>query len=189
MRERFAKKPTLRLPPRPSWLKSEDGLCAVYEDKDILLSTGKVYFAYIVQANTALFKTESRINSAASIIYAPSEKAVAYANSLRYFGKYLYSLKKKPQEEVPEWLREVVGIIADEHDRASVSIRAGEDSDFCMDMTFLSLLVFREHLPQHHLCGNIVPIIAAPESCKSALILPAKYWTKSYTKAWNAGQL
>ena len=69
MRGSFEKTRKIWLPSPPRWLDKSDGLSSVYESKDILASKGSVYYAYVIQANTSLFDTNSANIAPASIIY------------------------------------------------------------------------------------------------------------------------
>lgn len=49
-----------------------------------------------------------------------------------------------------------------------------------MDLTMQTIVVFRRYLPNSVIRGNVLPIIAAPNDCESAMILPYKLWTKTF---------
>jgi hypothetical protein len=40
---------------RPLWLNESDGLSKLYDDKNIILEYGEIYYARLVQANVILF--------------------------------------------------------------------------------------------------------------------------------------
>lgn len=125
--------------------------------------------------------------SVATLIYNHKRPKTADSDPLilRTFAHYLFECKSKPTEEIPPWLLKAVEVVKAEFDRSQVIIKAGEKDDFLMNVTMQSIIVFREHLPKGVLKNLIVPIIAAPQKTKSAVILPYKYWTKKFTAYWN----
>ena len=189
MRGSFEKTRKIWLPSPPRWLDKSDGLSSVYESKDILASKGSVYYAYVIQANTSLFDTNSANIAPASIIYNLSKTAEINPNSLRPFGRCLYLCKEKPAEEISPWLSRAVEILKDGTDRSVLEIKASETEHFDMDMKFLPIIVFASHLPVFRLCGNIIPIVAAPEHCDSAIVLHSACWSKYFKAAWIKKEL
>lgn len=189
MRSSFERSRKVPLPSPPKWLDKKDGLISVYEDREILSSKGSVYYAYVIQANTLLFETNSAGIAPASIIYNLSKTTEMNPNALRPFGRYLYLCREKKSEEVPEWLSKAVEILNDGMDRTVLEIRASETEHFDMDMKFLPIVVFAAHLPLYHLCGNIIPIVAAPEHCNSAVVLHSAYWSREFKNAWVKKEL
>lgn len=189
MRASFEQSRKIPLPSPPKWLDKKDGLISVYENRDILSSKGSVYYAYVIQANTSLFDTNSANVAPASIIYNLSKTAEINPNSLRPFGRYLYLCKEKPPEEISPWLSRAVEILKDGTDRSVLEIKADETEHFDMDMKFLPIIVFASHLPVYRLCGNIIPIVAAPEYCDSAVVLHSACWSKDFKAAWIKKEL
>lgn len=189
MRKSFERTRRLLLPTPPKWLDKNDGLISVYEDREILRSKGSVYYAYIIQANTSLFETNTVNIAPASIIYNLSITTEINPNALRPFGRYLYLCKEKPSEDVPEWLGRAVEILKDGMDRSALEIRVSETERFDMDMKFLPVIVFAAQLPLYRLCGNIIPIVAAPEHCNSAVVLNGAYWSREFKNAWVQKEL
>lgn len=179
-------------PPRPVWLKEDDGLSLFYEEFPTLMRRGEVFWANIVQANKLLFKpfppfTKAVGASVAEIVYNHKRPKTAESDPLimRTFAHYLYESKGKPAEELPEWIREASMVITDEFDRSRVVIKAGERDDFEMNLTMQAIIVFREHIPRGALKNSLLPIIAAPYKCESAMILPSLYWTRGFMRYWR----
>lgn len=184
----------IALPKRPAWLDDDDELSLLYSEFPQLIRRGNIYWANIVQANTVLFKPPSKMPfsrpseaSAAEIVYNHKRPKTIESDPLilRTFAHYLYECKGKPAEDIPEWLREAAAVISDEYDRSQVIIKAGERDDFEMNITMQTIIVFREHLPKGVLKNALLPLIAAPQKCKSAMILPSLYWTKGFGKYWQ----
>lgn len=179
-------------PPRPSWLTEDDGLSLLYDEFPTLMRRGEVYWANIVQANKLLFKPLPRFSritgaSVAEIVYNHKRPKTAESDPLilRTFAHYLFESKGKPAEELPEWLREASAVITDEFDRSRVVIKAGERDDFEMNLTMQAIIVFRGDIPRGALKNSLLPIIAAPYKCESAMILPSLYWTRGFMRYWR----
>ncbi|MDE6728837.1 MAG: hypothetical protein K2J80_13015 [Oscillospiraceae bacterium] len=190
----------ITLPQKPRWLKEEDKLSLLYSEFSQLIDHGSVFWAYTVQANKVLF--EKPVQSLFSKLFFPAAGAsaaeIVYAHNrpeateydpliMRNFTHYLYECKGKPDEEIPEWLREAAAVITDEYDRSRVIIKAGERDNFSMNLTMQTIIVFREHLPKGFLKCSLLPLIAAPQSCTSTMIFPYIYWTKTFREYWEKG--
>lgn len=179
-------------PPKPVWLKPDDRLSLFYDEFSVLMRRGELFWANIVQANNLLFKPLPRFSrivdaSVAEIVYNHKRPKTAESDPLilRTFAHYLFESKGKPAEELPEWLREASAVITDEFDRSRVVIKAGERDDFEMNLTMQAIIVFRAHIPRGALKNSLLPIIAAPYKCESAMILPSLYWTRGFLKYWR----
>ncbi len=184
MRLNYAKKPPANESlPMPQWMTPNDGLYSIYTEKNELVRTGQIYYAYIVQANSYLFSLMPHFDLPASIIYSTEEAVAKNPVLLRNMGRYLYLLKDDPRQPPDEQFEEITRVIRDEYDRSSFKFRP-LCADELGDMYFASLMVFRKHLPRRVLKGGIIPIIAAPEKCRAVMILPKRYWTRNFTKAW-----
>ncbi len=183
MRENYSRRPpkneTL---PMPVWMKPEDGLYSIYTEKEELLFTGQIYYAYVVQANNMLFSFFPHDDLPASIIYSAEDAVMKNPMLLERMGKYLYHFKDN-EEHPDSRFGDIIGVIRDEYDRSSFKFRplCAEELG---EMYFTSIMVFRKHLPRGTLKGGILPVIAAPERCSSVMILPRRYWTKAFRKAW-----
>lgn len=186
-----ANRAKLVLPPRPVWLKPTDGLSKLYDEFPKLMSCGRVCRANLVQANKSLFRKQPLFSrllsdaSAAEIVYRHNLPENAPAADLEAFTHMLFKYKDRPAEEIPEWLREAAAVITDEYDRSRVVISAVRNGGFSMDLTMQAIIVFRRHLPNGVIRGNVLPIIAAPNDCEAAMILPCKLWTKAFLRQYN----
>ena len=199
MRENYARRPIgFKLLPKPQWMKRTDELYSVYTDKKTLFRYGQIYYAYIVQANTLLFKKNSRSDCPAEILFSTSPITEESPLSLKALAREIYSCKNKPLDEVPENYREFARIVTDEMDRSCVDFpgtitrykendAAGKDGDaalpedsFTVPMRMTSIMVFRGDLPGGVLQGSLFPILASPDKCRSALILPKEYWSGEF---------
>lgn len=187
---------------RPLWLNESDGLSKLYDDKNIILEYGEIYYARLVQANVILFDAKKTDDCPASIIFSTDSLVEENPEIMGDIAGAIYSFKNKPLREVPENYRELVRIIKDEYIRDSVDFYAYADeptdiltdnkvgntysyNNVCrIDLRFLTTMVFRNDLPKGVITGTIFPILAAPDRCKSALILPKKYWSEELLLRW-----
>lgn len=167
----------------PAWMRPEDGLYTVYEDKEQLIREGQIYYAYVVQANVALFSFFPHADLPANIIYSTEEVIAKDPMLMRRMGQYLFHFKNEQEHSDSEY-KEILDVIRDERDRSSFRFKPFCADELGEEMYFTSIMVFRKHLPRRVLRGGIVPVIAAPEKCGSVIILPKQYWTKAFKKAW-----
>lgn len=177
--------------PKPLWIRlnKNDALNIVYRDKDIVFQNGQIYYAYLVQANEKLFEKGNTIGHPANILYSTHPIAEKYPKFLMDMGREMYYYKGKPENEIPESLREVVRIITDEYTRSSayfnISIPNPENPDEVIeniDVNFCTIMVFRKDIPNRILQGSYLPILAAPNLSPAVLILPKEYWTAPFYK-------
>lgn len=184
MRENYAKRPLKDLAfPKPAWMRPEDGLYSTYTDKDMLIREGVIYYAYIVQANCALFSFFPHDDLPANIIYSTEDAVSVNPKLLQRMGRYLFHFKNE-QEHADSEYKEILNVIRDEHDRSSFVFKPLCSDELGEEMHFTSIMVFRKHLPHRVLKCNIVPVIAAPNKCRGVIILPKRYWTKAFKNAW-----
>ncbi len=193
MRERYNSSPLRYEPlPRPKWLTDKDKLSALYSDRSVLYQHGTVYYGCIVQANVALFGAQTVFpenDLPADVIYSTHEAAQSDPLLLKNFARMLYSYKTYEGGYVPQQLKEVADGLRDEYSRSSFDITPFEELGNSLPLSFRSIMVFRKHLPTRKLSCPIFPVLAAPDHCGSIIILPKKYWTKAFTKAWKANAI
>ena len=174
--------------PKPLWLRlnKNDKLNVVYRDKDIVFQNGKIYYAYLVQANEILFD-KGKTDAPANILYSTHPIAEKYPEFLMDIGSEMYYYKGKTEEEIPESLRNVVRIITDEYERSSIDFSLNmpnpENPDEIIeniDVHFRTVMIFRKDLPDRVLRGSFLPILAATSHSSAVLILPKEYWTAPF---------
>ena len=193
MNELFkANSQNITLPPKPFWVTEDDSLSLLYDEFPVLMRRGAVYWANVVQVDPMMFKPVPRFikitgSGAAEIVYNHKRSKTAESDPLilQTFAHYLYETRGKPAEEIPEWLREAAAVITDGFDRSRVVIKTGKQDDFEMKIMMQAIIVFREHLPRGALKNSLLPIIAAPYKCESAMILPSFYWTNGFAGYWK----
>lgn len=186
MRENYNRKPMkdIRLP-LPLWLRFEDPLSAVYDEKSTLLQQGKIVYANIVQANTVLFRQSLDVGNPAQIVFSTDPIFEENPKLLSNIANDIYCLKGQPLYTITPELQPVAQAVTNEFSR----------SDFCLNVhlgeqtaayRMIPTIIYRKLLPKRKLCDALFPVLTAPD-CKQVLILPKKYWTKNFTQAWITG--
>lgn len=184
MQERYSQNPLQNVEIyAPDWLNSRDPMWRIYTDRSLLLKQGKVTPAYIVQANEYLFKFFPRGDYPAHLIYSADPYVAEHPEILKKLADEIYSYKNKPLDTVPKEWREVAQCITNERDRTSFTIAMTHDG-YHIELQLLPIMVFRKLLPWGRLCGSYLPVLTSPES-KAVLILPKKYWTGKFRRAWS----
>ena len=181
MREAFDKnRPQGLQLPRPKWVDNDPGISQIWDDSDLLIRHGQVYYAALVQANTILFRLLPYLNCPAQVIYSTDPATTDDPSVLLRAAVSLYTLKSA--EDVPDAITAPVECIRDEYDRSVFDLKS-EDG---LRLRMQTIMVFRRHIPGGVLRGSIFPIIACPSACSSRLILPKKYWTKEFIRYFRS---
>ena len=93
----------------------------------------------------------------------------------------------RPEDGTRRW-REAARIITDELDRTTMKFTVpGPEGP--IEVFGVSVMVFREYLPEKTIIGRTIPILALPDQCESVLVLPKKYWSKEFIRAWVNGEI
>lgn len=172
---------------RPSWLRGQNALSAIYNEKKQLVQSGRVVYAYVIQANTMLFHALPPIDCPASIVYSTDPYVLENPEILKLVAEKIYGYKNVDPEQVPEEWRELARITTDESDYADFRFSICFEGRY-MDIHFLPVMVYRKLLPKKKLCGSLIPVLTEYE-CRSVLILPKRYWSKGFKKAWVRKEL
>ena len=168
---------------RPWWMFADEELSTLYSDKTTLLQQGKVYYACLLQANTKLFQKFPPFDYPAQIVFSTSPVMDENPYVLMDVVDKLYSYKYSDKAPPTEWI-EIVENIRDEKDRTSFSFSCcSHGTEFVAKMQ--TIMIFRKHLPTGILKSGILPVIACPEVCGSALVLPSEYWSGEFTEVWQ----
>ena len=188
MQVNYAQKPMqdIRLA-RPDWMRNKDPMAKIYTDKKILLKTGKVVFAHIVQANTILFGLFPHVDCPAHIVYSADPLVTENPQMLSELAYKIYFYKNKPLEDVPEEWRELARVVTDEHDRSDFTIPV-QHKGYRIETQMIPVMIFRKLLPKRKLCGRFLPVLISAET-EAVMVLPKRYWTKDFRKAWRKGSV
>ena len=186
MRENYKRNPLKDINlSRPIWLDDQDPMFEIYLKKSMLLQKGQIVYATIVQANSILYKNFPPINAPAHIVYSTAPYFMENPTSLYDIACGIYEYKGQEIDTVPDEWKEVARVITDEYDRSDFTfyLNINEQS---MEYRMIPTMIYRKLLPKRKLCGALFPVFVLPE-CKQVLILPKKYWTKEFKKAWTSG--
>lgn len=186
IQENYYNKPLkdLRLS-RPFWLDSSDPMSEIYSKKSILLQQGEIVYAHIVQANTILFKRFPPFDCPAQIVYSSEPYFSMHPEVLQDIAWGIYKYKGRAMDTVPDDWKEVARVITDEYDRSDFKFSLNVDGQ-AVEYYLIPTMIHRKMLPKGKLCGNLLPVLTVP-GCKQVMILPKKYWTKEFSKAWKEG--
>lgn len=162
----------------PSWMK-DDVLYEQLNQLATLYKTGKVVWAYIVQANVMLFSADDVYSCPAEIVYDPTGRTpVTY---LAEIARELYALKHTtPDSNEPE-IVEYAKHITDESTRM-----VGFDipsSITPLPLKSTTMFIWRLHLPNGVLHKPAFPILISDKT-EAVTVLPAKFWDQNYYHEW-----
>lgn len=189
MRKGYARKPLKNIDiPCPRWIQNpenhEEG--KLFTEKDELIRDGILCYASVVQANQILFCDEPRVDSAANLLYSTDDVICENPQLLKSLSQLLFMYKDRDPEQIPdEWKSIAAAITAEDGDcYTTVSTTVCNQP---VQACFNANLITRSLLPKNKLCGNLLPVLAIPGKCVSVLILPEKYWSRNFKKAWVKG--
>jgi len=189
MRKNFlAKNPSKDiLKKQPSWTHSHISR-AQYDDQHQLISSGKIYYACLIQANMKIFKRGTN-NYGACIVYSEDPYFDENPDELALVAQEIY--KYKGTDNPPPDIKHFVDMITDERVYAyneKLPSRMTQDP-FGVDkekvVYYTTLIIHRHHIPKKRLMRSIFPIITSPANLKSCMILPSHYWTKEFTAFYS----
>ena len=167
---------------QPTWLTPHNPMAELYDKKSVLLQQGQIVYAYLVQANTILFRRFPRVDCPAQIIFSRDPYFELHPDMLGRIAHEMYRYKGKPLDTVPEEWREAIRVITDEHDYSDFTFSVCHDQQL-HEYHMIPTIIHRKLLPRGRLCGSIIPVLTTP-GCKQVFILPKRYWTRDFTRAW-----
>ncbi len=170
---------------RPFWLDSNDPMFEIYSKKSLLLQQGKIVYAHIVQANTILFNRFPPFDCPAHIVYSAEPYFMKHPEGLQDISWKIYGYKGQELDTIPDEWKEVARVITDEYDRSDFNFSLNVNGQ-TIEYNLIPTMIYRKLIPKGKLCTNIFPVFTMPD-CKQVVILPKKYWTKKFTKAWIDG--
>lgn len=176
----FFQRQYLKVKP-PSWCKEgKDALWINYRDRDELLTSGKVVWAAVVQANQLMFRPGHH-DCPGTVIYSTHDTFGDQLTPVADLAPNLFSLKGEHDDD-PEC--QVYGdMLADEMDRAMATpvpkiITGG------VPILSTSVVFHRKHLPVPFLCTGFFPMLVHPQK-KSCMVLPARFWSDGIIEIWK----
>jgi len=166
---------------KPFWL-GDDPLKQIYENLNILYQSGKVVYAFLVQANEILFKRFPPFNCPANIIFSLDEFYKSNPMELQNISQELYSYKN--EGDTPPEIKQITDSITDEMNRL-FNIPIPLDITENKQVYFTTIMVHRNHLPKGKLISSLFPVVCDLNSTNTSIILPKKYWTKDFICFYN----
>lgn len=156
----------------PSWA-FDSPIMNVFNNKNTLLKQGKICYGALLQANSMLFKSGLG-NNPAVILYSFDSYFEQNPQELRQLGAELF--KYKNMTACPPELQYTISLIKNERSHIQ-NLKLPLNFTKGREVFFTVVMVVRKHLPRRKITGYIFPVLAAPEICKGAIILPKNYWT------------
>lgn len=131
-----------------------------------VLKAGKIYYACLVEADTKLFTPSRAVYgvSGAVVVYSPDPYFEQNPTALLPIAEAAY---REPNALLQNDTRFFTNA------RISPNLTDGRA------VYMSSVLVCRKQLPlgAFHKAGAIMPILAAPETCRSVFVVDSRYWT------------
>lgn len=166
-------------------LENADPLNVIYREEQTLIKKGNVFMGCIVQANENLYKWFPPLNYPADMIYSPDPILGTDISRLYAIAEKLYSYKDRPQD-APEELHELAEWITDEMTRF-FNVPLPDSLTGGKEVYITTFQVMRKNLPGRKLQQNVLPILAAPGSCKSSAVLPIGFWSERFLSQFWKG--
>ncbi len=182
MRQSFAQSGPAPSLPRPKWMdEEEEPLRRIYDHQDLLWQQGQVCYGRLMEANMLLFRRLPSVDCPAQFLYSHDPVFEAVPQRLKDISRRISSFREKPEEEIPENLRDFVAALNDPEERGSFRTQYTLDDGRQVELCLAITMVFRSQIPDKRLRGWLLPLIAA-EGCDSVLLLPQEHWTRDFTR-------
>lgn len=167
----------------PDWVRHPNRrlLLETFNHQSLLIKRGQVCWGAFVQANGELMQPGTS-DHPGCIVYSYDSMVDANPSILTDFAKTLSSLKGGTPED-PD-LQLLVNIITDECTDA-LCLPIPKYLTKGVQCSYSSIYVFREHLSNRVLSGWLVPILVSPEQTGAVMVLPSRFWSKSFAKYWE----
>ena len=186
MRSKYCSAPLKRLKlPKDDHYMKDPAFRDCYREVDHLIHSGRICYAFIVQANNMLYMPFLPVDSLAVTLFSDEEWVNRDPMFLAHIARDLYQYKGKPAYQIPPQLRGAVAVLENEYDFSShywsIENREGETAQLCMKTS----VIFRKYLPGLVLKAPFVPVFADIRSCRSIITLPKEYWSDAFLAAWK----
>lgn len=167
---------------KPLWMRrsKDTRFDVIYDEQDLLFKEGNLALAYLVQANSLLFK-QGIVNCPADIIFSEDPYFDDNPEMLEQLASELYELKESEVEDLE--LMQFSEVITDE-------MTAIYNTPLPLKMTnhklvyYTSIMVHRKHLPTDYIKTGWFPVLTNPDKTKASIILPYKYWAPGMVNIW-----
>lgn len=166
----------------PRWVKdSNDELKVIYEDASLLYKEGDIVYAYLIQANSLLFK-EGVNNHPACVLFSTDKYFDDNLDKLEVLARHLYDYKGA--EDVPENIRKFIDVITDEYIRL-FNVKLPYEITKGRDVYYTTIMVHRNHIPGRYIKESYFPLLIAQNKTKASIILPKHYWSEDMLRRWE----
>lgn len=167
---------------RPFWMTrpagmEADPLCRLLDDYPILLREGRVVWAHMVQANSALFEP-GQDDLPAEFLYDPEGISPA---ELAPVAAQLGDLKGTVPTD-PALRRIAEHLTAEMTREFALPVPYAISEAHTMLMS--TAMVCRKHLPNGFLNHFFVPVLISDRCPGSLMILPSRWWPAAFAAAW-----
>ncbi|MHC1682928.1 MAG: hypothetical protein AB6733_08270 [Clostridiaceae bacterium] len=159
---------------RPSWMNAstDNRFEATYRDQKILMKKGRIAIAYLVQANTLLFK-EGHHDCPAAMVFSEDTYFEENPDKLGDIAHRIFEMKGISSED--EEIQKFSDILDDEV-VTLFNAKVPEKITFGKKVYFTTFMVHRKHLPNGYIDFGSFPALICPEKTEASIILPSRYW-------------
>lgn len=156
-------------------------LAGIKNEFDTLVNEGEIYFSVFTAVRRELYRLIPAYDGAAYTLYGTDPFLMTHLQIVEKVADEILEWSEAP-EIAPEYIKEAARAIEkDNIHTLNMPIKYySEEHDREFDLIFTSVPIFRKDLPNRKVDGRIVPILAKPDTCKNAYILPKKYWSTRY---------
>ncbi|WP_432176779.1 hypothetical protein [Streptomyces sp. Tue6028] len=160
---------------------SGDPLLGIVEQQDLLLESGTVVWAAIVQANELLFKPGRNDHPAVVLYGTDPEIFDDQPEELRAVARKLFSLKGKllTDPDLQPFSNMLCREMSREMRMPVPRSLAGSALVYCTNV-----IVTRRHLPSGTLSSGLFPLVIH-SACSATMILPSRFWPDELLSVWE----
>ena len=136
-----------------------------------VLSSGQIYYGFIIMANIELFKKNSRYNTwPAAIIYSTDEYFSSNPMALKTIEEYFFYNDNKDG-----WVKSL-----DLERKFTPRVLIPPEITEGREVYITTTMMYRPHLPLHHITDKLLPVIVDPLNSVSSFVVDSQYWTKPF---------
>lgn len=164
------------------WVMNTELHC-IYEEQSYLARNGRIVFAYLIQANSNIFKRKIFGNDAPGVLlYSIDPYYEDHPDELENLARKIYQFKGR--EDAPEDIRKFVQQVANEYSY-ELNQKLPKSITPNGEVYYTTFMIWRNHLIDKHLKVSIFPILVDPAEVNSCMIVPKEYWSKEYISYYN----
>ena len=156
-------------------------LAGIAGEYDTLVNEGEIYFSVFTAVKRDLYRIVPAFDGSAYTLYGTDPFLMTHLQVVEAAADEILEWSEA-YEHAPENIREAAKAVGTDNIHAmNIPVKYySEEHEKEFDLIFTSVPVFRKDLHKRKVDGRIVPILAKPDTCKHAYILPKKYWSKRY---------